>query len=1357
MARNPYRRVYPERVIKWAKENPALTVGVPLAFLIFAWLFFMGDINITGYSQDVVCAGTKENPCEAYINFTANKDVFLYPFEDLNYFSTDKPLQDIEIYRSWGSGWRKIDMTEGCTGSWCGCYWCRTDRRSVFSYAFRMGRSYQIKIVGYKQVPWDDVQWGFGEVGQIWMGADGGRAYTESTETFKDPDESGYTTMYSGVRHVWEDSEWKNVEDSEESLSEYFNVIYEDDWEFSLRVLDFGYRWIEFAAGLANEEHIGTPIPFRIDENVEETWIFWNTTSTVTRRFEVDNVLAHNYSFGFNTTTVQLQDADTENLEDTWTDFGGQNHGTLTYVQLGKVSGTPYKPHLKFNGSGFVNNSNVTSIKFCMFKYNYAGTNRADDLDIFRIEGNWTETGLTATNEPDNNGTYIARKNQFTNSNNNTFNCWTGNANFTTYAQEVMDGSHDYNLSIKVFRDSGGDSTYEYFYSKEFATASQRPYLNLTYNLTDYNSPTWSGEGTDSTDAAQNTLFFVKWEDDVNLSHFVFSIANGSYNALTNDTAVAFPSQGTMDWSNVSKIVNSTINTMVNWTVYANDTSNRWNQTDVFFYNTTTSDFIKWEDNTTNISSGTNYTYGAIYDFGLNVSITGGSILAVYLELDGVNYTATNSSATVWNVTFAGLPGMDAVDFSWYTLLYGGPSNHTDVWKYTVAAVQTNVSLYFDGQQMDRFYEHNYNAALKANLTDYLDNTAYGTVYLSTEVPNYWGNFTSGANSLDFNFTAYCVRTELNDTLINSNLSYTTDTYENKTVYVGMNSYDGIINATINLTGYYTNNSYPTNIRIYINETLSNYFPAEFRIGTAAVTEFNVSDDLEFNRSTSMNKYIVLPQTANVTNITANITGDSSAFHVENGTFVGMNNISVDATPGLKGWYIYNSTNLTAAHWMISLVAKPSGYAQGTARTAYMLAERWGYGEFYLMHNTPIKNTFLKFNYSHCEDLGDPFGQNWFQVLVNRTDTLVSIYYNTTPTNPDGNCETTASAWKTIYVNVTDYLTNGTGIGFLAHRDNAGGETTEVWVDDVCFTEYEGGGCEQTFTTPYAVNVTADTGESGTVVEWNFTGPLTPWNATHLAFLNETLINNWLDDVCTPDGYGLCRVPITISTTSPGIINITQLVVNYTIGEVNPVELNATAMQTYLTNLDGNVDVPITIESSTNGTVLVEDIRVFFNGSCNYTINASFYGNVNYSASTDSLRTFKVEWSNFSRVLPYTYTDDLIFVPASVNDTNVTPWGQTSTVPIYNITSFARRNFTTALNMNETISCLNITASNDSTKDNGTVLNTTYQQINTNISTNQSFGVWMWEDLDQCNATAYRKFVIRINTLACCSRCYPCW
>jgi len=157
-----------KRIYWQSTKKYALSVGLPSGIVGFALLFIylstIGAIEVISHSGDIVCEGTVENPCLAFIEFKANEDIFLYPLQydpwnRLTPFQTDKDLESWKMYRSWGSGWREIDLYDTCKGTWCGGKYGSSN--NVYSFAFREDRNYQIKIEAIKINPEDTVKWSF--------------------------------------------------------------------------------------------------------------------------------------------------------------------------------------------------------------------------------------------------------------------------------------------------------------------------------------------------------------------------------------------------------------------------------------------------------------------------------------------------------------------------------------------------------------------------------------------------------------------------------------------------------------------------------------------------------------------------------------------------------------------------------------------------------------------------------------------------------------------------------------------------------------------------------------------------------------------------------------------------------------------------------------------------------------------------------------------------------------------------------------------------------------------------------------------------------------------------------------------
>jgi KaiC/GvpD/RAD55 family RecA-like ATPase len=98
----------------------------------------------------------------------------------------------------------------------------------------------------------------------------------------------------------------------------------------------------------------------------------------------------------------------------------------------------------------------------------------------------------------------------------------------------------------------------------------------------DITPPVWSDARTNNTAPGQPTLFYVKWADNTGLSGFIFGTNNTG--TWVNSTWTSM--SGAVNWSNVTRTLNNTQGIVVQWRVWANDTSNNWNSTNVFSFTT---------------------------------------------------------------------------------------------------------------------------------------------------------------------------------------------------------------------------------------------------------------------------------------------------------------------------------------------------------------------------------------------------------------------------------------------------------------------------------------------------------------------------------------------------------------------------------------------------------------------------------------------------------------------------------------------------------------------------------------------------------------------------------------------------
>lgn len=216
------KRIYWQTIFKWA-TGLGITGGTAIGLLFF-YLAVTGAITDYTYSGDMVCAGTLEDPCYAYINFTAKEDIFLYPIDYDPWgrnspFEFDPNVKEWYLQRSWGSGWRTIPLNQSCTGTWCGLSNSADERK--FSVAFREGRDYQIRIVALKNNPNENIKWtAFDVIDPYWLPSGGAKPidkvrpmYTENSKTECNGDICT-TNIYGGTRFVKYQGTWYDRDDA---------------------------------------------------------------------------------------------------------------------------------------------------------------------------------------------------------------------------------------------------------------------------------------------------------------------------------------------------------------------------------------------------------------------------------------------------------------------------------------------------------------------------------------------------------------------------------------------------------------------------------------------------------------------------------------------------------------------------------------------------------------------------------------------------------------------------------------------------------------------------------------------------------------------------------------------------------------------------------------------------------------------------------------------------------------------------------------------------------------------------------------------------------------------------------------
>jgi len=507
------KRIYWETVKKWAKDV-GIPTGIASFTILFIYLSFLGIIEVAGHSGDMTCAGTLEDPCLAFINFTAKEDIFIYPIDYDPYgretpFSTDKGLKEWHIYRSWGAGWREIKLNETCPGTWCGA----PDNKGVkYSFVFREGKDYQIKIVAYKENPTEDIKWGFGPVDPIWHGENRGPGWDKNCHEGK-----CNLILYSGIRNVYEDNIWKRVEEARSLKDKGFNIVYlENDPSFEIIVNDFNLTFLNMTLKfIGNPEDYPdfcqvskTDLQANCDFKLDEKWNEINEiTGEITEKNQLKfqykwersktgiitkgdnykyeykgNPMGKMFKFGGNSTTIQLQDDNTENLDDSQTAAGttaNNNYGDIDSFSIGELAGVTngfYNSYIKFNISQIPEYQGITSSKLYLY-VDYDNMAGSQIGYVHELNNHtWSEEVITHNNPPIGIGDIIDIIPNLV----GLVGTWTEWDVTNWVYSEYNNGDKNVSFHLNDSTTTDNDQRID-FNSKENAVVSTRPYLNITY------------------------------------------------------------------------------------------------------------------------------------------------------------------------------------------------------------------------------------------------------------------------------------------------------------------------------------------------------------------------------------------------------------------------------------------------------------------------------------------------------------------------------------------------------------------------------------------------------------------------------------------------------------------------------------------------------------------------------------------------------------------------------------------------------------------------------------------------------------------------------------------------------------
>ena len=277
-----------------------------------------------------------------------------------------------------------------------------------------------------------------------------------------------------------------------------------------------------------------------------------------------------------------------------------------------------------------------------------------------------------------------------------------------------------------------------------------------------------------------------------------------------------------------------------------------------------------------------------------------------------------------------------------------------------------------------------------------------------------------------------------------------------------------------------------------------------------------------------------------------------------------------------------------------------------------------------------------------------------------------------------------------------------------------------------------------------AENISIDWGSDGTI-DSTFLGVLNETNSPFVFNVSNVPLNTYRNQSCL--NLKVCSYPFSLSTTTRGVISLD--------------ELNATQDMDYmafknLSALENSNRFNMSM-SLDRGRAYFTQLVVNYKGNKNITalirgLNSTFY------TSNPVNRTIQIIYSKVNRTsAPGTFVDVPIFQTKTANDSNITPFQQSDSFPIFNFTGQATEPFNLGIRINSSYSCVEFRAGNYSNVSLSANMTLEYRLLCPNVSTTGKCPEWMWASLFNCNASVRRSFIPQQKVQACCSECYPCF
>ena len=351
---------------------------------------------------------------------------------------------------------------------------------------------------------------------------------TSSTETICSNGKCNLV-LYSGVRFAEEDNKWKKIEEARSLKNSGIKCVVESDNVHLAVCDDFNYTHRKIKTSINALSAIDkTNIPvsvyyeeYNLETNktdiIEKSKEFYNFELTPNKDEWIKASYGDIIKIGDKSTTIKLQEPDSENLGDSYIyELGGDtNYGTEIILKLKNFF--VMRTFIKFNIS-VIPSSGIQLDESELFLYMNDPPSFTSDIAAHHIyiDSNWTEDTMTwnilncGANFDDSSQCNLTAEDIFTKD--TTGNVWT-NWNVTNAVKSDYD-ANNLNVSFVIKyhpNDQASGSVFgdAAFYSKEYTgDTSLRPYLNITYHSILPSVSTTLTSPTDGSSDEDGTVIF---------------------------------------------------------------------------------------------------------------------------------------------------------------------------------------------------------------------------------------------------------------------------------------------------------------------------------------------------------------------------------------------------------------------------------------------------------------------------------------------------------------------------------------------------------------------------------------------------------------------------------------------------------------------------------------------------------------------------------------------------------------------------------------------------------------------------------------------------------------------------------